>query len=188
MQSCVGASFELAAPHHGIRYIPRGEILTHPRLGNAKDAKNPMALPLRGSDSATLIPDDLFGFEYPGTGFRFFAVEIDRNTESIERSNLNYNSIGKKVAHYLQVLHGKIHQTWWGIPNLTILIATTNTTHAKNILDYIGRQGDARYESRFAVATVPDFGANWRVPKDSLAQLLNDPWATTTGERLISTV
>ena len=112
MQACVGASLELAAPQQGIRYIPRAEILAHPKLGDAKTAKNPMALPLRGGDGATLIPDDLFGFEYPGTGFRFFAVEIDRNTESIERTNLACNSIGKKVAGYLEILHGKIHTHW----------------------------------------------------------------------------
>jgi hypothetical protein len=185
MQACVGSSLELAAPDHGIRYIPRAEILAHPRLGNAKGSKNPMALPLRGYDTPTLIPDDLFGFEYPGQGFRFFAVEIDRNTESIERTNLTYNSIGKKVAHYLQMLHGKIHTDWWGIPNLTILIVTTNATHARNILDYIQKQGDPKYEGRFAVITVSDFGANWRVPKDILTRLLVEPWATTTGTKYI---
>jgi hypothetical protein len=131
-------------------------------------------------------PDDLFGFEYPGVGFRFFAVEIDRNTESIERSNLAYNSIGKKVAGYLEVLHGKIHRDWWGIPNLTILIVTTNTGHARNIIDYIQKQGDPKYDGRFAAITEPTFGANWRVPKDILTQLLNEDWATTTGAKRIS--
>ncbi len=184
MQACVGASLEFAAPDHGVRYIPRGEILTHPRLGNARGAKNPMAMPLR-SGSVTLIPDDLFGFEYAEGGFRFFAVEIDRNTESIERSNLSYNSIGKKITHYLEVLHGKIHRDWWGIPNLTILIVTTNATHARNILDHIQKQGDRTYEGRFALATVADFGANWRVPKDMLTPLLSDPWATTNGAKQI---
>jgi Replication-relaxation len=186
MQACVGASLELCAPQHDIRYIPRGEILAHPKIGAAKDAKNRMALPLFGGDSATLIPDDLFGFEYHGQGFRFFAVEIDRNTESIERSNLAYNSIGKKVAGYLEVLHGKIHRDWWGIPNLTILIVTTNAGHARNILDYIQKQGDQKYGSRFAVITVPEFGANWRVPKDVLTQLLDDDWATIIGAKRIA--
>jgi Replication-relaxation len=185
MQACVGASLALEAPGHDIRYIPRDEILRHPKLGAAKSAKNPMALPLMGSDNATLIPDDLFGFEYPGVGFRFFAVEIDRNTESIERTNLAYNSIGKKVAHYLEVLHGKTYRTWWGIPNLTVLIITTNATHGRNILNYIQRQGDAKFEGRFALTTTPDFGANWRVPKDILTHLLREPWATTTGQKSI---
>lgn len=186
MQACVGASLETHAPHHNIRYIPRPEILAHPRLGDARHAKNPMALPLRASHSATLIPDDLFGFEYPGVGFRFFAVEIDRNTESIERTNLAYNSIGKKVAGYLEALHGKIHRQWWGIPNLTILIVTTNATHARNILDYVQKQGDPKYGGRFAIITTSVFGANWRVPKDILHHLLDEDWSTTSGAKRIS--
>ena len=186
MQACVGASLELHAPAHDIRYIPRAEILAHPRIGGAKDAKNRMALPLRGGDSAALIPDDLFGFEYPERGFRFFAVEIDRNTESIDRSNLAYNSIGKKVAGYLEVLNRKTHAAWWGIPNLTILIVTTNATHGRNILDYIQKQADPRFESRFAVATEPAFGANWRVPKDVFTHLLDGDWMTTNGAKRIS--
>lgn len=186
MQACVGASLELDAANHSVRYIPRAEILTHPKLGAARDAKNPMSLPLYGNASTALIPDDLFGFEYPGIGYRFFAVEIDRNTESIERTNLAYNSIGKKVANYIQVLRGKLYCEWWGIPNLTILIVTTNPVHARNMLGYIQKQGEPKYEGKFAIISEPAFGANWRVPKDILHHLLDEEWATTTGAKRIA--
>lgn len=186
MGACVGASLELACTKRKLRYIPREEILTHPKCPQAaREAKNPMALPLSGNRS--LIPDDLFGIEYPGVGFRFFAVEIDRNTESIERKSLEYNTIGKKVANYLEALSTKAYQRWWGIPNLSVLIATTNATHAGNILDYINRQdADPRHKERFALTAIPDFGVNWRVPKEVLYQLLKEPWRTVSGFKDIS--
>lgn len=187
MQACVGASLELCSGIHGLRYISRDEILTHPKIGQAKDAKNPMALPIPGfTENSAVIPDDLFGLEYPGVGFRFFAVEIDRNTESIERKNLAYNTIGKKVEGYLTVLRDKRYRTWWGIPNLSVLMVTTNAGHAQNILAHIGKQVDPRYAPRFAVATEAMFGANWRVPPTLLLQLLDAPWATPNGDKDIA--
>jgi Replication-relaxation len=187
MQACVGASLELGAGSLGLRYIPRAEILSHPRVGAAKEASNPMALPILGmAENSALIPDDLFGLEYPGTGFRFFAVEIDRNTESIERKNLTYNTIGKKVDGYMQVLTGKRYKDWWGIPNLTVLTVTTSIGHAANIMSYIGKQGDPKFTERFAIKAEPLFGANWRVPPSLLTQLLGTPWQTPGGTKDIA--
>ena len=187
MQACVGASLELCAGTHGLRYISRDEILTHPKIGDAKDAKNPMALPIPSfAENSAVIPDDLFGLEYPGVGFRFFAVEIDRNTESIERKNLAYNTIGKKVEGYLTVLHDKRYRTWWGIPNLSVLLVTTSAGHAQNILAHIAKQVDPRYAERFAIATEPMFGANWRVPPALISHLLEEPWRTPSGSKYIA--
>jgi len=180
MGACVASSIELACREKGLRYIPREEILTHPKVGQAKDATNPMALPV---GSSKLVPDDLFGIEYPGEGFRFFAVEIDRNTESIERRNLEQTAFGRKVGNYLEVLGARTFQAWWGIPNLSILIVTTNATHGRNILDYIRKQRNEKYEGRFALSVVPSFGVNWRVPKTVLTHLLAEPWATVTGTK-----
>jgi hypothetical protein len=180
MQACVGASFELCAPAKGLRYISSKEILSHPGCGEAKDAANPMAIRLPGIGDQSLIPDDLFGLEYPGRGFRFFAVEIDRNTESIERKATGYNTWGKKVAAYSELLQSRFYREWWGIPNLSVLTVTTNGTHARNILDYIGRQG-TRFADRFAFHVEAGFGANWRVPKTALTCVLDLPWFTTTG-------
>lgn len=42
MASCVGASFELHGKEHGLAYISRNEILTHPKQGEAKDSKTPL--------------------------------------------------------------------------------------------------------------------------------------------------
>lgn len=188
MQACVGASLELTAHKAGLRYITREEILSHPKCGVAKNAKNPMAIELHGlGEKVALVPDDLFGIEYAnGAGFRFFAVEIDRNTESIERKNLDQNAFGKKVARYLQILREKTYRDWWGVPNLNVLTITTNATHGCNILDYIAKQADPRYAQRFAVACEPSFGVNWRVPKTVLTHLIEEPWATVGEPKNIS--
>lgn len=138
MGACVGASFELANQRHGLRYIAREEIFTHIKCPKAtRDAINPMAIPMAGIDRTTLIPDDLFRIEYPGEGFRFFAVEIDRNTESIERRSLHQTSFGRKIEGYQHVLHNQRYRSWWGLPNLSILTVTTNATHSRNIVDNV---------------------------------------------------
>lgn len=187
MQACVGASLELTAPLKGLHYISRSKILTHPRCPQVtKDAINPMAVPVAGVGQKTLIPDDLFGLEYPGVGFRFFAVEIDRNTESIERKNMTQNAFGAKIVGYLDVLRRQTYRAHWGLPNLHILSVTTNATHARNILSYVEKQAEPNYASRFAFACEPSFGANWRVPREVLSTLLDERWITTTGLKDIS--
>ncbi|MDB5580987.1 MAG: hypothetical protein JWR80_6163 [Bradyrhizobium sp.] len=187
MQACVASSMELSAPAKGLRYISRAEILSHARCPQStKSATNPMAIPVASIAQKALIPDDLFGLEYPGVGFRFFALEIDRNTESIERRNMKQNTFGAKIAGYLDVLRNQTYRTHWGLPNLHILTVTTNATHARNILAYIEKQSDPQYADRFAFVCEPSFGANWRVPKAVLSQLLDEPWITTTGFKDIS--
>lgn len=187
MGACVAASLELSSPSKGLRYISREQILSHPKCGEARKGTNPMAIPLPGiGDRRTLVPDDLFGLEYPGIGFRFFAVEIDRNTESIERRNLGQNAFGRKVAGYLDVLRHQSYRAWWGIPNLHILTVTTNITHARNMIDHIRRQGEPAFAERFLFACEPIFGANWRVPQGVLSGLLDNHWVTTGVDKDIS--
>jgi hypothetical protein len=186
MTACVGASLELSAPSHGLRYISREEMLTRPACTGARNVANALAMPLEGAGQKALVPDDLFGLEYPGAGFRFFAMEIDRNTESIERRNLAQSAFGRKVAGYLAVLRSQAYRAWWGLPNLHVLTVTTNATHARNILDYIRMHVDPAYVSRFAVTCEPAFGTNWRVPREVLSSLLREPWQTPNGHKAIS--
>lgn len=176
MQACVASSLELSAPAKGMRYIPREEILARATCPQrTRDAKNPMAIPVAGSNQAALIPDDLFGIEYPCAGFRFFALEIDRNTESIERRNLKQSAFGQKIAGYLDILRNQTYRPYWGLPNLHILTVTTNATHARNLLDYVEKQDEPRFIDRFAFACEPCFGANWRIPKEVLSRFLKEP-------------
>lgn len=183
MQACVAASFEITTGKMGLRYISRNEILTREAAGG-RQAARVLSLPV-GEREQTLIPDDLFGIEYPGVGFRFFALEVDRNTESIERSVSNQTSIGKKVADYMQALCDRRYREHWGIPNLTILAVTTNSVHARNILAYWATQAEGQFAERFLVTVQQDFSSNWRVPQNILSQVLTAEWSMVTGTRSI---
>ncbi|GAA0326176.1 hypothetical protein GCM10009087_40620 [Sphingomonas oligophenolica] len=184
MQACVASSLELSAPAKGLRYIPREEIFTHPKCPRlTKDGHNPMAIPVTGVEQKTVIPDDLFGIEYPGVGFRFFALEIDRNTESIKRKNLRQSAFGAKIAGYLDILRNQTYRTYWGVPNLHVLVVTTNGTHARNILEYIEMLDVQKYSDRFLFTCEPAFGSNWRVPREVLSKLLDDRWIITRGSK-----
>src|SRR6266567_2907706 len=103
MGACVSASIELACREAGIRYITKEEILSRQTCPETtRRSSNPLAI---NTGDKTLIPDDLFGLQYPDKSYRFFAVEIDRNTESIERRNLTQNTFGKKIDYYLQLFY-----------------------------------------------------------------------------------
>jgi hypothetical protein len=173
MTACVSASLELTAPSLGLRYIPIQEILDHPRCGAARTASDPLALPIVNGSIGQIIPDLLYGIEYPGSGFRFFAVEIDRNTESIERRNLHQGAFARKVAGYVAALREQTYRSWWGIPNLHILTITTNATHARKLIEYIQNHVPENMQPRFAVKADATFGIDWRVPTTPLAYVLS---------------
>lgn len=179
MSACVAASIELSATEAGIRYIPREEIFDHPNCVAAKDTAMPLAIPLGESDRRTLIPDDLFGLRYREGGFRFFAMEIDRCTESIERGKNSKGTFAAKIAAYHEILSRKLYREWWGIPNLTVLTVTTNRAHAANLIEHVCRA--AQHGERFAFTVEPSFGANWRVPRQLLTHLIDEPWMTACG-------
>lgn len=174
MAACVSASVELTAPSIGLRYISLPEILDHPRCGGARSAINPLALPVAGGAIGEIIPDLLYGLEHPGVGFRFFAVEIDRNTESIERRNLRQSAFARKVEGYVAALRHQSYRSWWGIPNLHILTVTTNVTHARKLIEYIQTHIPEQMQPRFAVKTETTFGIDWHVPDAALAGLLTE--------------
>lgn len=187
MQACIGATFELVAPSKGLRYIPRREILAHPRCPEeTRNALNPLAIPISGRVQKTLIPDDLFGIEYPNVGFRFFAVEADRNTESIERKNLSQSAFGQKIAGYVDILHNQSYRGHWGVPNFHILTITTNATHVRNLLAHVQRHVEPKYAMRFAFKCEQFFGDNWSVPKVMLSKLVEEPWHSIDGYKNIS--
>ena len=181
MAASVGASIELRATERGIRYIAREEIFAHPNCTGARTTPMPLGIPIGGQECRTLIPDDLFGLNYPEGGYRFFAFEIDRCTESIERSRNPKGSFAAKISAYQALLSSKRYRDWWGVPNLTVLTVTISKVHAANLIEHVRRSG--LYADRFAFAVEPSFGVNWRVPKQLFTHLLDCPWMTAGGEK-----
>ncbi len=181
MGACVTSSIQLACDRRELRYISPSEIFGHPSCPDAtRQSHNPLALPLGGN--RTLIPDGLFGIEYPGAkpSYRFFAVEIDRNTESIERRSFDQNAYGRKLESYIHLLKQNAQKTHWGLPTLMVLTVTTNATHLANMLDYLRRLNEPRLSDRFLFRARPEFGVNWRVP-NVMHDLLTEPWQRTDG-------
>jgi hypothetical protein len=187
MGACFSASLEFEASKHDLRFIGRGEILRHPKCPPAtRTLPNPYALPVHDTDIKHLIPDNLFALKYPhpdaNKGYRFFAVEIDRNTESIySRRNIN-NTIARKVRAYENILTHRTHQSHLGIPNLTVLFVTTNDQHLENMLDCV--RETARNPDQYLFKAFPTFGEDWRVPREVLPVF--EPWMSARGSVDIS--
>lgn len=180
MGACVAASLEISL-HGGTAYISRDQIFAHPACPTStRNAANPLALPI---GNATLIPDDLFGIRYSDDTFRFFAVEVDRNTEAIERKTLGQTAYGRKLELYLRALREKSYRSFWGIPTLMVLTVTTNTTHAANMMDHLHMLDPSKLSQRFLFKARPEFSANWRVPGVML-DLFGEPWSRSGDDAL----
>jgi hypothetical protein len=167
MNACVGASLELAVARDGKKYLAEHDIFEHGGAGQ-------MSIPV---DRGTLVPDRLFGIDYGGK-CRFFAVEIDRNTESIERRSLAQNSFAQKIKGYTDILQYKFYRSHWGLPHLIVMFVTTNATHMANMIDYVRANAFAKH---FLFKAKPEFGVNWRIPA-VMSDLYSEPWTRATGE------
>ena len=173
MTACITASIELAAQEASFRFISQEEIFSHTKCPEStRRAKNPLELPALMS---TLIPDQLFGIEYQGK-FRFFALEADRNHESIASKDLAKNSYGRKIKGYSEIFGNRIYKTVWGIPNLRVLTVTTNPSHMHSMISYT--KDNTLDASSFLFTCKTEFGRDWKVP-GLLKDIFTDPWQTT---------
>lgn len=151
MQACVTASLELPAPEIGLAFESRDKFVA-----------GSLAVQL---SIGKLVPDDIFALRREDRKRRHFALEIDRNTESIQRTNSGPNTWKRKIDAYDELFRRELHKQW-GFPRCSVLVVTTNPTHAKNLKAFVG--SNSRYPDRFLFAVEEAFGANWRVPKDLL--------------------
>src|SRR5207244_13406479 len=121
-----------------------------------------------------LVPDDLFVIQYPGPRIRFFAVEIDRRTESIN-SETAKTAYGRKLQGYIEAMRSRTYHKQWGIPALTVLTVTTNPIHLQHMLDYFHSLNEPQLAKRFLFKSKSHFGANWEVPP-IMYDLFDEPW------------
>lgn len=160
MGACAGASLKLYLESQRFAYSDLHEILNHPKCPpDTRKLDSPLAIPVNGK---ALIPDDLFAIEKDKPSF--YAVEIDRKTESIT-SDVAKTSIARKMEHYIEALKGRAFYHHFGIPDgrVFILIITTNPTHMKNMQAY-ARTLDIAFAKRLFFSWTPGFGKNWSVP------------------------
>ncbi|WP_428150928.1 replication-relaxation family protein [Brevundimonas sp.] len=183
MQACVSASLELSARRAGVTFIGRDEILAHPNCPVGVQASaQPLRIDLGLDGDRALIPDNLLGIRHPSAGYRFFALEADRHTESIERRSIGQSAFGTKIRQYAKLLAQARYRAVWGIPNLHVLIVTTNAGHASNLQAHVARVVPPASRRAFVFGVDPTFGVRWRVPSEARDDFALINWMTGDGE------
>lgn len=128
------ASIEIATgKRQGIRFIPWPEILARaPEETRRKSA--PFKLERNG---VAIVPDGIFGLEYRAgerLSYRFFAVEVDRGTMPVMRTERSQTSYAAKLNAYKQLIQAGAPKALLGIPNLFVLTLTTSQQRVSNLL------------------------------------------------------
>jgi hypothetical protein len=183
MNACVTASIRLAAERTGIDYVPLERIIAHDSCpATTKAAKNPLHLRVSGK---SLIPDDLFGLGYPTAPtrtYRFFALEVDRGTESLDRTDLSQTSYGGKLPLYIEMLRRHTFHDRWGIPNLLVLTVTTGPQRMRNMIEHLAEltRSEPRLRARFLFKWQTNFAHHWTVPP-IMSDLVSSPWERPAG-------
>jgi hypothetical protein len=154
----------------GTRFIPWPEI-----LAKAPAETRALAVPFRfpvTPVSPAIVPDGLFGIEY-GLGstksYRFFALEADRGTMPVMRSNHNQTSYLGKIAAYCEIIAKKVHKSHLGVPNLLVLTVTTNDARATDIIGRLQELAGGSAAFLFKAVAARDLAT-------PLIRLLFDPW------------
>jgi len=140
------ASIELAARDDPrLRFIAWPEILS--RAPEAvRTAGRPQRLPV--PSGGHLVPDGMFGIEYRnGTAksYRFFALEVDRGTMPIARTDPKQSSYLGKLSAYGEIITRQVHKAHWGIPNLLVLTVTVSVARCSEIIANLGTNGSPAF-------------------------------------------
>jgi hypothetical protein len=166
----------LASIEFGIRDRPDLRFIAWPEiLAKAPAATRGSAMPFRlpmGAPSGGVVPDGLFGIEYATSGkkvYRFFALEADRRTMPVARSNTGQTSYLKKIAAYRENIARLVHKTHWGLPNLLVLTVTTSESRAADIMQRIEGEPGGSPAFLFKAMNQSEF-------RTSANQLLFNPW------------
>ena len=143
------------------------EMLTGKRLFDGETISHTLAG--RGTTRVEVkaIPDGLFGLEYAREGqklYRFFALEADRNTIPVKRTNLAQTSYLRKVLAYRQIVLQDIQRTHLGLPNLLVLTVTTNEQHMRNIMALVKELATDGKSTLFLFKTMSSLGDFQKAP------------------------
>jgi hypothetical protein len=183
----VVASIEAAATSSGLRFITCTEVLARaPRA--TQEARQPFAVPVsishqfpggevRRCDSPVL-PDAIFGLQYPDDSFRCFALEIDRGTMPLTRSNLDETSYLRKLLQYREVISRGAYKAHFGMTAtpMLLLTVTTNARHLESIKALLHElAGEAQWKRAFLFKACPSLGSFERAPQPA-PSLLTEPW------------
>lgn len=171
------ASIEIAAiADPNLRFISSHEILLKAPEATRNELY-PFRIPYRQSGrSSCIVPDGIFGLEYARDGrksYRFFALEVDRATMPVMRSNLGQTSYTTKMLAYREIIARNIYKSYLGLPNLLVLTVTINERHKDQIMNRLGELAGS--STAFLFKTTGDLGsldtASFPMP-----EILTVPW------------
>jgi Replication-relaxation len=183
----VVASIEAAARLAGLRFITCTEVLARAPKAT-QNARQPFAIPVsishqfpngkvQRSDSP-IIPDAVFGLQYPNRSFRCFALEIDRGTMPLTRSNLDETSYLRKLLQYREVISRGGYKQHFGMTStpMLLLTITNNTRHLEGIKALLrDLAGENQWKRAFLFKAEPSLGSFRRAPQPALS-LLTTGW------------
>ena len=176
-----------------LRFISWPEILASPKMPETtRNAARPMAARVPITHAALgagkshrmdrpLLPDALFGLEYTARGtkqYRFFALEADRNTEPIVRSNLRQSSYLRKILQYREIVARSVYKTLWGLPNLLVLNVTINDRHRRNIMRLVDELTKGKGSTFLLFGTMPSLASLAQSPRP-IPNILTRAWHRT---------
>jgi len=121
-----------------------------------------------------LAPDAVFGIAYEGLGARFFAIECDRDSEPLRRTNLQQTSYMRKLLQYRKVLRERTYHAHWGIPSLLVLSLTTSELHMRKIVA-LAEELCADVRNFLLFKTMPSLG-DFAPPEPPTGRLLTEAW------------
>ena len=165
----------LASLDLGIRADPRLRLISWPEIlmrapEQTREFTTPLRIPV--PSGGYLVPDGLFGIEYRASDrkvYRFFALEADRGTMPVVRSNDSQTSYLGKIAAYREIIAHQLFKTHWGIPNLLVLTVTGGEVRAQEIM--------ARLQEKTGESAAFLFKAVGTIDLTTPApQLLFEPW------------
>jgi hypothetical protein len=160
-----------AAP--GVRYRNHVEIISA-SPARTQTFPNPLnvAVPPIADAPRWIEPDALFAI-----GERYFALEADMGTESIEAV------LKPKIRAYRQIVATGTIDDHFGIDNLAVLFVTTNEKRVRNMMravESIARNGRS---TMFGFACRPDLGQFTRAPAPD-GRMFREPWRRVGHEDL----
>lgn len=183
------ASIELGAGQdRGLRFISWQEIVAKAPESTRK-LNNPFAIPVSISHTfprtgamqradIKVVPDGLFGLEYTRDGskaYRFFALEADRNTQPVTRSDLQQTSYLRKILAYRQISAEGIYKSHLGLPNLFVLTVTTNEAHMTHIMSLVRELAHEGKSRLFLFKTMSSLGDFGKAPAP-IPHMVTDAW------------
>lgn len=183
------ASIELGCIKEGLNFISWEEILVrNGTLGKTNPFRLPSDISYHFKDTGSthyfrgsFTPDGIFGIQYPNGNVSFFALEAERGN-GIRRTNLDQTSFLKKVLQYQYIVSQKLYKEILGVPNLRVLVVTTNETRVDNMLEVVN-EVYPNGSNIFLLHDIPTQDYDLKAP-NPFPELISSDWKRANRENI----